>query len=218
LLGDLDESRRSQVLRHRSWARRRSDSYERLEFLGDSVLQLAVTEELMTRFPDASEGDLAWMRQTVVSGVSCAEVARAAGLPEALRAAAPPRARDDAGPVSRTTSVQAALAEAVIGAAWIDLGPSRTNAAIAAAFGALLDAARPGQRNAKTELQERLARIGRQVDYRLDAEVGPPHARVFQCSAVVDGDHYGSGEGTSKQSAEQAAAAAALTRLDREDG
>ena len=192
----------------------RATSFERLEFLGDSVLQLVVTVELMRRFPQASEGDLAWMRQSVVSGERCAAAAREGRLPEAFREQAPPRERAVAGRMGAQLNIQAALAEAVIGAAWRELGPERTTEGVVAAFGAALDDAVPGARDAKTSLQERLARRRRTVSYRLDEAVGPPHARVFRMSAVVDDEVIGSGEGRSKQAAERAAALAALRELD----
>lgn len=201
---------------HRSWVRERTDSYERLEFLGDSVLQLAVTMELMRRHPRATEGDLAWMRQTVVSTFSCADAARRGRLHDAFRENAPAHARDGAGAMSQKTRIQAGLAEAVIGAAWLDLGRERTDAGVLAAFAPPIDAATPGQRDPKTTLQERAARGGRQVIYRLDEQVGPPHARVFRMTALIDDRAYGAGDGSSKQAAEQSAAAAALARLDAE--
>jgi len=202
------------VLTHRSWVRERADSYERLELLGDSVLQLAVTMELMRRFPVASEGDLAWMRQGVVSGASCADAARRARLPEAFRENAPTSSRASSAAMSTKLNIQAALAEAVIGAAWLDLGQERTIRAALAAFAPALDAATPGARDAKTSLQELAARTKRAVSYRLDAEVGPAHSRIFRMSALVDGAVMGAGEGASKQAAEQAAALAAIRELD----
>jgi len=195
--------------------RERADSYERLEFLGDSVLQLAVTMDLMRRFPSATEGDLAWMRQSIVSRVSCADAARRGRLPEAFRENAPDTGRAPAGTMATQLNIQAALAEAVIGAAWLDLGEEHTVKAVLAAFAPELDAATPGARDAKTSLQERAAQSKKVVSYRLDAEIGPAHSRVFRMSALIDGTDMGAGEGASKQAAEQAAALAALRRLDQ---
>lgn len=205
----LGPARRRQVLTHRSWAHDRTDSYERLEFLGDSVLQLVVTQELMRRHPRASEGDLAWMRQTVVDGEMCAEVAIDSGLPERLRAVAPEHART----LADQPSVQAALAEAVIGAAWLDLGSETTTDAVCAAFGAAIAAAVPGQRDPKTTLQELAARQGLAVRYEIARVAGPAHRRQFTTRVVV-GDAVAEGTGGSKQASERAAATAVLDVLE----
>ena len=122
----LGSRRRRQVFTHSSWAPRREASYERLEFLGDSVLEVVVSEELMRRHPAVDEGDLSWMRQAVVGRESCAAAATAAALPEAFVAAAPAPRRAAAAELAERPSVRAALAEAVIGAGWLDLGVDAT--------------------------------------------------------------------------------------------
>ena len=97
LVSGLPAGRRRQVFTHSSWAPRREASYERLEFLGDSVLEVVVSEELMRRHPSVDEGDLSWMRQVVVARDSCSAAAEAAGLPalwsrpRRRRGATPPR-------------------------------------------------------------------------------------------------------------------------------
>ncbi len=99
LVAGLSAGRRRQVFTHSSWAPRREASYERLEFLGDSVLEVVVSEELMRRHPSVDEGELSWMRQVVVARDSCSAAAVAAGLPERSRrgrAGLPPRGRDRA--------------------------------------------------------------------------------------------------------------------------
>jgi ribonuclease-3 len=213
LLAALSSERRREVLTHRSWARRRSASYERLELLGDSVLQLVVTAEIVRRFPDATEGDLAWMRQRVVSREVCAEIARVGGLPDAMVEAAPAGVRASAVALAARPSVQAAVCEAVIGAGWLDLGWPEVDAAVLSAFAPALARAAPGQRDPKTALQEEAARRRLEVRYELTHEEGPAHARVFQSRVLVDGDPLGSGRGASKQASERAAAAEALERL-----
>lgn len=199
---------------HRSWTRERVDSYERLEFLGDSVLGLIVTQELLTRHPGASEGDLAWMRQGIVCRVTCAQVAHDAGLPAAMLAAAPADHRDAARAMTLGTQVPAGLAEAVIGAAWLDLGPGPTRDAVLAAFGPALDAAVPGRRDAKTALQELVAAGRQTLSYRLVATEGPAHDRRFRSAAMIDGVQRGVGAGRSKQLSEREAAVAALVALE----
>jgi ribonuclease-3 len=194
--------------------RDRHESYERLEFLGDSVLQLLVTEALMDRHPRVPEGDLAWMRQQVVSGEVCARVARDAGLPARMLEAAPDAS--GAAELADRTSIQAALAEAVIGAAWLDLPRDDAAAAVLTAFGDALDAAEPGHRDPKTALQELAARRGAgEVRYALVDAAGPAHRRVFT-SRVTVGAHAAEGSGRSKQASEQAAAAEALRMLGPE--
>ena len=170
----------------------------------------------MRRHPDAHEGDLSWMRQGVVNREACAAAARAAGLPEAMIAGAPPGERRHAGELAERAGVQAGLAEAVIGAAWLDLGPERTRAAVLEAFAGPLAAARPGSRDPKTTLQEEAARRGLAVRYELVEAEGPPQARTFTSRVLVDGRPAGRGAGPSKQASEQAAAAEALAALAAE--
>ncbi|WP_246551464.1 ribonuclease III family protein [Miltoncostaea oceani] len=202
--------RRRQVFTHSSWAPRREASYERLEFLGDSVLGLVVSEELMRRHPSVDEGDLSWMRQAVVARDPCAAAADAAGLPEALVAAAPPARAETARELASQATVRAALAEAVIGAAWLDLGADATRAAVLDAFASAIDVAAPGTRDPKTTLQEEAARMRIEVAYELTDTQGPPQRRVFTSRVRVGGTVMGEGTGPSKQSSEQAAAAQAL--------
>lgn len=208
--------RRRQALNHRSWVRDRGDSYERLELLGDSVLQLLVTTDLLARHPKASEGDTAWMRQQVVAREPCATVSRESGLPGLMIAAAPHHARDDARRVADSDSVQAALCESVIGAAYLDLGLDATREAVLAAFQTSLAAATPGQRDPKTSLQELAARTGETISYELSSSDGPPHDRVFVTRALIGRRPLASGSGRSKQASEQQAARSSLDVLGDE--
>lgn len=201
------------MVTHRSWAATYADSYERLEFLGDAVLQLAVTAELLRRHPDATEGDLAWMRQTVVSGEACAEAARAAGLPAEMVNQAPAAIRADAEAMSARVGVQADLAEALIGACATDLGFAVTEPAVLEGFAPALDRAVPGRRDPKTALQEAAARRRLEVRYELTATEGPPHDRQFASRAFVGDEEMGAGRGSSKQASEREAAVQALERL-----
>ncbi|MCB0882863.1 MAG: ribonuclease III [Thermoleophilia bacterium] len=169
-----------------------------------------VTEALMERHPDATEGDLAWMRQDVVDQAHCAAVARDAGLPARMAAQAPPGANTAVGEMPR---VQAALAEAVIGAGWLELPRADVTAAVRGAFGHALAAARPGHRDPKTALQEHVQRTGAAVTYTLVGTRGPAHARVFRARADVDGSPLAEGEGPSKRAAEREAARGALAAL-----
>lgn len=209
----LNGPRRRQVFTHSSWAPRREASYERLEFLGDSVLEVVVSEELMRRHPAVDEGDLSWMRQAVVGRDPCAEAAVSAGLPEAFVAAAPAPRREAAADLAARPSVRAALAEAVIGAGWLDLGVDPTRAAVLEAFAPALDRAEPGSRDPKTALQERAARHRLTIAYEVSDTQGPPEKRVFTSRVLVGGEVLGQGSGASKQASEQAAATEALGRL-----
>ena len=213
LLAGLDAGRRRQVLTHSSWARRREASYERLEFLGDSALEVIVREELMRRHPEATEGELSWMRQSVVNREVCAEVASACGLDTSFIAAAPAGERDGARELAAGVNVRGALTEAVIGAAWLDLGVTETTDAVRESFATPLGAAVPGVRDAKTSLQEEAARRKVKVAYELLAAEGPPQARTFTSRVRLDGRPSGEGTGASKQASEQGAARQALERL-----
>ncbi len=164
----------------------------------------------MRRHPSVDEGDLSWMRQAVVARDPCAAAADAAGLPEALVAAAPPARAETARELASQATVRAALAEAVIGAAWLDLGADATRAAVLDAFASAIDVAAPGTRDPKTTLQEEAARMRIEVAYELTDTQGPPQRRVFTSRVRVGGTVMGEGTGPSKQSSEQAAAAQAL--------
>ena len=217
-MSGLSSGRRRQVFTHSSWAPRREASYERLEFLGDSVLEVVVSEELMLRHPSVDEGDLSWMRQVVVARDSCAVAAEGAGLPAMFIEAAPPARRDAGAELAARPTVRAALAEAVIGAAWLDLGVEVTRAGVLDAFAPALDAAMPGARASKTALQELVARRGRAaVAYEVTDASGPPQDPRFTSRVLVGGEPMGQGTGRSKQASEHAAAAQALARLTARD-
>jgi len=205
--------RLDQVLTHTSWASERTESYERLEFLGDSVLELSIARELFERFPDASEGRLAKIRAHVVSRQSCSAVARQLGLGERLVA----RARDVPEPelqrLAKSRNVLAAVLEAAIAAVYLEHGFAAVEPAVVGAFQERIDYARSSHVDNKTELQEALARSGRQVQYLVLAIEGPAHDRRFVCSAVIDGEQLGTGRGSTKKAAEQEAARQALEKL-----
>ncbi len=169
-----------------------------------------MTSELLSRHPEASEGDLAWMRQQIVTREACAEVARDLGLVEQFVAAAPNRQRAAVRDLAGQVSVQAALVEALIGACWSDLGHERTAPAVLASFEAVLGAATLGRRDSKTALQELAARDRLEVRYELVDRDGPPHSRVFTTRVLVGGEEAGRGTGSSKQASEQAAATEAI--------
>ena len=195
----------------------RAQSYERLAFLGDSVLSIAVSRALFPRFPRSTAGRLTKIRAQTVSRRSCVEVARATGVPERMRAAAPPGYDHQ---VKRLTAADSVLAEAVeagIGACFLEYGFERTAVAVAEAFEPQIDFAIANLFDFKSELQERLARRGDVVAYRVVSEEGPPHDRLFETVAEVEGRPLGSGSGRSKKDSEQEAARTALETLDSEE-
>src|SRR3954449_3712638 len=206
----LPEDLARQVFTHASWSERRSDSYERLAFLGDSVLSLAVTTHLYPRFEAEryGAGRLTKIRAQAVSGRACREVAEELGLPERLRAAAPPGAATAS--LTSTERVLASVVEALIGACYLAFGFQRTSEAVVAAFREQVDEALEHPEDSKSALQELLARRGATVDYIVTDEAGPPHDRTFEVTASVNGAEVGRGAGRSKKDAEQAAARAAL--------
>ncbi|HSL96897.1 MAG TPA: ribonuclease III [Thermoleophilia bacterium] len=217
LAEQLDDATLRRVFTHTSWASERVDSYERLEFLGDSVLSLAVTTELYRRFPAFSEGHLARLRAYVVSRATCAKVAAKLGLGRTLRERANGIAEGEAAQLMTNTNVLADLTEALIGALYVTFGYEAVRPAVVEAFSEHIDFAVQSYVDHKTELQEYAARLGYGVGYRLVATIGPPHHREFEIEVVIDGEALGRGVGSSKKRAEQDAAAEALAELqDRE--
>src|SRR5215204_3169041 len=214
LIDELPAKRAENAFTHPSWAPDRASSYERLEFLGDSVLELAVARALYERFPDLQEGRLAKIRSHVVSRASCAVVSRELGLGSRLmengERIVPPEELDR---LSRNRNVLAALLEAALAALFLEHGFEPIEEAIVGAFDSRIEYALTSHVDHKTELQEALARTGRSVVYTVLELEGPPHDRRFTCAAVVGDEEVGRGAGRSKKAAEQEAAREALARL-----
>jgi len=218
LLEQLPADLARQAVTHASWTDHRAESYERLAFLGDSVLGLAVTTELFPRL-DAEAygaGRLTKIRAQAVSGRSCRAVAERLGLPSRLRIAAPPDVPLAAlEALVSTERVLASVIEAVIGACYLAYGFETTAAAVREAFAPEIEQALERPADFKSALQERLARRGATVIYEVVAETGPPHERIFEVAAHVADTVVAHGTGRSKKEAEQAAAAAALEAGER---
>ena len=196
---------------------RRSDSYERLAFLGDSVLSLAVTTHLYPRLEADffGAGRLTKIRAQAVSGRSCRAVAERIGIPDRLRAAAPAEGgAPSVDQLAETERVLASVIEAVIGACFLAFGYQRTAEAVVAAFAPEIEDALEHPVDFKSALQERLARKGALVTYDVVDEEGPPHDRVFSVSATIGGVEVARGRGRSKKDAEQEAAQVALEALE----
>jgi ribonuclease-3 len=215
LLDSLPEELAAPAFMHASWTTRRADTYERLAFLGDSVLALAVTAHLYPRL--AAErfgaGSLTKIRAQSVSGRSCRAVAERLGVPERLQAAAPPEAAITVAALISTERVLASVIEAVIGACYLQFGYEVTAAAVVDAFAPEIEDALEHPVDFKSALQERLARRGELVIYLVVEEQGPPHDRRFSISAMIGGVEVGRGTGRSKKDAEQEAAQAALEAI-----
>jgi ribonuclease III len=204
------------ALTHRSWCAENAgaQSNERLEFLGDAVLGMVVTEALFMRFPSLSEGELAKSRASVVSAGPLAEAAASLGLGEALRLGK----GEDASGGREKSSILADAMEAVIGAVYLDGGYRPAEQLVLRIFGEQMEeaASGPGGYDFKTQLQELAAReYGELPTYRLQAE-GPDHQKRFQAQVWLGGTIKGRGEGRSKKQAEQAAAEAAWQHLQTE--
>ena len=217
LLDQLPDDLAVPVFTHASWTERRSDSYERLAFLGDSVLALAVTAYLYPRLEAErfGAGRLTKIRAQAVSGRSCKAVAERLGIPERLLAAAPSGASASAVTLVRTERVLASVIEAVIGACFLAFGYDRTAGAVVDAFTPEIEEALEHPVDFKSALQERLARRGALVTYDVIEEQGPPHDRTFQIKATIGGVEVGRGTGRSKKDAEQEAAQVALEALEQ---
>lgn len=212
-----DLSLLTQALIHSSYLHEQpsaGQSNERLEFLGDSVIGLIISEALWRRFPEDDEGSLTTRRAAIVSARGLSRIAQRLELGEFLflglgAAAAGERSRK---------SVLAALFEAVTGAIYLEFGMQRTREWLLAVAEPELselpniDALKP----AKSVLQElSYARTGRAPHYRLVSDEGPAHAREYVVEAVVGGVALGHGSGRSRREAETEAAREAIIALER---
>ncbi len=215
LVGNLPADLRRCALTHSSWTTESPRSYERLAYLGDSVLALAVAAGIYERFPNVDAGGLTKIHNQTVSGVSCAEVGRELGVPAMLEGAEPEA--EEAIPAKILLAGSRPLpevTEALIGACFLAFGFDRVAAAVGAAFETQIEGAVEAPVDAKSALQELLARRRARVTYVVIGESGPAHQRTFEVEAIVGGEAVGAGAGRSKKAAEQVAAEQALKRLE----
>jgi len=196
------------VFAHPSWTDERSDSYERLEFLGDSVLGFVVARHLFESYPEFAEGKLSQVRAYVVSRRACTAVARELGLDRMLA-----EQRELSDDLRRSGNVLAAVMESAIAGLYLEHGLDAIAPVLVEAFAARIEGAVERPADYKTQLQELLARTGGTASYEVLETQGPAHDRHFRCAALVDGEQAGAGEGSTKKDAEQAAAREALARL-----
>jgi ribonuclease-3 len=210
-LRDRDLLRRA--LTHRSYAYENGGlpTNERLEFLGDAVLSIVVTDHLYTTYPDMPEGQLAKLRASVVNMNALADVARGIGVGQWLLLG---RGEEFSGGRDKA-SILADTFEALLGAAYLDRGLPAASKLIHHFFDPLMAeaATRGASLDWKTSLQELTAARLLGVPEYVVTESGPDHAKRFVARAVVGGTGWGSGEGKSKKEAEQKAAEAAWTAL-----
>ena len=206
------------ALTHRSYCAENpaTASNERLEFLGDSVLGLVVTDYIYGCYAKLPEGQLAKLRASVVNTVTLAELGLDLGVGELLRLG---KGEDQSGGRSKESILADAL-EALYGAVYVDGGwPAAREVILALTHEAIVEAAeKPGRKDYKTQLQELTARLSLGTPVYEISGSGPDHDKRFTAITIVDGVARGHGAGTSKKRAEQVAArsayAAVLTLLE----
>ena len=205
----------AKALAHRSWCSETegAQSNERLEFLGDAVLGLVVTDHLFRTYPDLPEGELAKVRASLVNSEALAEVAAELQLGEYLLLGK----GEDASGGREKPSILADAMEAVIGAVYMDGGWDAASDLVMRLLGDRIEtaAAGPGGQDYKTRLQELSARVFEQLPRYDVADEGPDHAKRFFATVSLDGERMGVGEGRSKKQAEQAAARQAWLALQK---
>jgi len=210
---DLDPELLVLSLTHRSFAHEAGGipTNERIEFLGDAVIGLVITEHLFREHPEHHEGDLAKMRAATVSGASLAEAARKIGLGSQILLG---KGESTTGGADKD-SILSDTFEALVGAVYLSHGVETTRQVVLRLMAAALTRAADlgAGLDWKTSLQELVsARDMGVIEYRTEA-TGPDHARVFLARAVIDGRVLGHGSGTAKKTAEQQAAGNAYQLL-----
>lgn len=204
------------ALTHRSWINENPgirESNERLEFLGDAVLELVVSHAIYLQFPDQEEGFLTSIRANIVNTINLAKVARALNLGEDLLLSR----GEEQGGGRDNQSLLADTVESIIGAVYLDQGFDAAKAFIEAniLFDIQSHLEKP-LKDAKSRLQEFVQANGSNAPkYRVVDEHGPDHAKEFVIEVSVDGNALGKGEGKSKSAAEQDAAEHALETLTK---
>lgn len=201
------------VHRSYSYENGRVPTNERLEFLGDSVLGLVVTDHLYATFPDLPEGQLAKMRSAIVNAHSLAEIAAGLEVGAFLQLG---RGEESTGGREKV-SILADAMEAIIGAVYLELGLEGARRFILDRFGALI-ASVPGLGAGldwKTSLQELAAQVGQGAPEYIVVGEGPDHARTFTARVRVGGQMFGHGIGRTKKQAEQQAAQTAVEQVQQ---
>jgi ribonuclease-3 len=209
-----DESLLQQALSHRSVG---AGNYERLEFLGDSILNFVIAEDLFHKFPDEDEGSLSRMRASIVRGETLAEIARRLGLSEHL-IMGPGELRSGG---FRRESILADVVEALIGAVYVEAGMEATRHLVLRLMSDKISHISPkaNLKDPKTRLQEYLqARQWELPEYQVREVTGEQHAQTFVVECKVTGfDETVTGSGKSRKKAEQQAAKIMLELLESND-
>ncbi len=188
---------------------------DRLEFMGDAVLELAISTLLWERFPGASAGELTRRRADLVCEEGLAGIAAAQGVGKALRLG---RGEERSGGRRKPRLLASAL-EACVAAVYLDGGPEAAMQVCRMLFEQRLDERPPGVRDFKSRVQEVLQRRGQSPPlYRVQSSSGPDHDRQFEVAALVDDEPRTLGQGRSKAEAEQEAARRLLESLEEDDG
>jgi ribonuclease-3 len=211
-----DVALRQTALTHRSYAFERGQTLtnERLEFLGDSVLGIVVTDMAYRTYPDMPEGSLAKLRAAIVNMAALADVSRSLGLGDHILLG---KGEEQSGGRNKASILADAL-EAVLGAVYLDLGLDAAREMVERLFRPRMEAYARGEgdRDYKTILQELASQALRSLpEYRL-RDVGPDHEKEFTATVYLGGRQYGQGTGRSKKEAEQQAAQEAFARLSSE--
>jgi ribonuclease-3 len=200
-----------EALTHSSVADNRLDSNERMEFLGDAVLDLVVCHELYKRFPEYMEGDLTKIKSAVVSRRTCAEVSNETGLTDLLITGKGIHDRSQ-----MPSSLAAAVYESITASIYLDGGFEAVKEYVLRTMTPKIDdiASNSHHQNYKAVLQQHAQKIlGGTPVYELLDEKGPDHSKCFEVCVVVDGHRYNSAWGPNKKMAEQKAALFALEQL-----
>ena len=204
---------RDEALTHSSYTAEHEGAadYDRLEFLGDAVLQLAVTRYIYEAMPGASEGEMTLVRAGVVSEPTLAAVGKEWGVSDAVRLG---RGEELSGGRDKD-SIVSDVVEALLGVIYLEGGLAAAEEVVVRHWGRLIDerAVAPGQRDYKTRLQEILVAAGSDVEYVI-TDTGPQHSKEFTAIAVSGDRDLATGVGSSKKRAEQEAARRALERLE----
>jgi ribonuclease III len=189
--------------------------YERLEFLGDSVLGFIITEHLYRRLPSDAEGRLAKLRSALVSGKMLATLATQLDLGPLLYVG---RGAELTG-ARHSQAILADVMESIVGAVYLDAGMAKARRFVLALYGGRLDPATIDSvyQDHKSVLQEQtMAFFGGVPHYAIVAEEGPSHSKTFHAQVSLGGEVWGEGTGPSKKVAEQEAARQAMERVARE--
>ena len=204
------------ALTHKSYCNEHRDEEcldnERLEFLGDAVVDLAISHRLMERFPNASEGELSKLRALIVNEEALAKIARKIGLGDLLLLG---RGEELTGGREKSSVLADAL-EAVIGAIYKSGGMTRIMELVDRFFGDILDGVAEGRagQDYKTMLQEDVQnRLRVSPKYRVVNESGPDHEKIFEVEVTIGTEIFARSSGRSKKEAEQAAAQKTLAML-----